>query len=99
MGRANNEYLNEIASDLPGYMVFYVASTGNKSYDDTDITEDAYHILIQNTGASNLTFEINSDSNVYTVLAGKESLEFKYREPITAVDITATDTFTLLIRQ
>ncbi len=82
-----------------GYEVMYKEDSGNKTYTISDIINEAHYFDILNTGAATLTLEINDDTVVYTVatLQGIGSIGKKF--PITKVEITATDTWALLLRE
>lgn len=97
--RGSNQILDTIDRDLPGYEVFYTEDTGNQTYTTAEITREAHYFEISNTGASDLTIEINGDGTVYTIKSNKGFGALGKRDKIELVEILATDTFTLLIRE
>lgn len=97
--RGNNQILDSIDRSYPGYEVFYIEDTGNKTYTTTEITREAHFFEISNTGASDLTIEINGDGVIYNIEPSKGFGALGKRDAITSVEVLATDTFTLLIRE
>jgi len=99
MARGQTEILDRIDRDFPGYEVYYVEDTGTNTYTTTEITREAHFFEISNTGNAPLNVEINNDGFVYTVYAGKGFGALGKLNKIEKVVVTATDMYTLLIRE
>ena len=79
--------------------VFYDESNTTTTYEkNIDYFGNAQRFDINNTGAASVDIELNDDGVTRTVAAisGKG---WTYKEEITKVIVTATDTFELLLRE
>ena len=98
--RGTNEILDSIDSGTTGVRAMYKNTSGNKSYEEgVDwVAQDRPRFFsIHNTGASDLTIEINEDGVLMTCFAGKSLGEMGIKPYITKLDILATDTFVVAL--
>ena len=108
---SDHENLANISNGTAGEMVFYVESTGNKTYEEDSTIEfqtatawvaskKPKNFDVLNTSTTDvMTVEFNDNGVLFTIAPEKGKGAISIPPYISKVNIVATDTFELLLRK